>query len=349
MRNLILAFSATGNTERLVGIIAAELEKAGQECVRGPIEAGAAPPRDLESFDRVLVAFPVLAKMPPVFVRRFLQRMPRGVRPDGSGIEAAVLATAGGEGGPAAMRGAAILRRKGYLVSTSVRVSYPDNWAQVGAVPHDEAALAAELARGDQRARELASALAKGAGEKEAIPPGLVVLGHCLGFLFGFFGRRFMGKLFAADSSCTGCGLCARSCPVGAIRLARRKKALPFWRMNCESCNRCINICPSGAIRASVLGAILQVASIGLAIALTLRAFELWLWPFLAPLTGSALGPLIHAVLVAAVVLASHFLSIGPLDFLVYRALRGLPGLKRAFALPFPGTMRRYRAPGFRP
>ena len=50
---------------------------------------------------------------------------------------------------------------------------------------------------------------------------------------------------FAAKDSCTGCGQCARICPVGNIRLESGK---PVWLHHCEHCVACISWCPARAI-----------------------------------------------------------------------------------------------------
>ena len=44
--------------------------------------------------------------------------------------------------------------------------------------------------------------------------------------------------------SCTGCGLCAKNCPAGAIDRANPKK---LDKSKCISCMRCIMICPNTA------------------------------------------------------------------------------------------------------
>lgn len=123
--------------------------------------------------------------------------------------------------------------------------------------------------------------------------------------------------------------------------------------MNCENCNRCINICPSRAIRTSLLGTILQFASIGLVIVLMLGILNTWLWPLigsgLAAALGAAWTSALRTALVVAAILASHILAIGPVDFFLFRWLRKLPGLRDAFAIPFSRREARYTAPGFRP
>ena len=46
------------------------------------------------------------------------------------------------------------------------------------------------------------------------------------------------------NETCSGCGLCARKCPVAAIDVQNPKETDPE---KCISCMRCISICPKGA------------------------------------------------------------------------------------------------------
>jgi ferredoxin len=281
---------------------------------------------------------------PPNFVSRFLRSMPR----TGKAMRAAVIATAGGEGGPAALRAASLLRRRGYDVELSARVNYAENWTQVGAVLGNEAEVISKTEKGDARVRDLSGKLAAGEREEDSVPFPTRLLGYLMGFAFGVFGRRFLGKLFIANELCNGCGSCARSCPSRTILMGKGRKARPFWRMNCENCNRCINICPKAAINTSIASIVLQFASIGFLIVLSLRAVNELFWPAIGESLGPSVGPTIHAALLVIAVLGSHFLSIGPVDYFIYRRLRGLPGLRKIFGLSFSQGFRRYLAPGFK-
>ena len=45
---------------------------------------------------------------------------------------------------------------------------------------------------------------------------------------------------------CTGCGICIRKCPFGALKM---EEGVPVVSDSCLECNACANECPAGAIR----------------------------------------------------------------------------------------------------
>ncbi len=58
-----------------------------------------------------------------------------------------------------------------------------------------------------------------------------------------------LDKTFSASQNCTGCGLCAKVCPMANIRMENRT---PVWLHHCETCLACYNWCPNGAITTGI-------------------------------------------------------------------------------------------------
>lgn len=58
-----------------------------------------------------------------------------------------------------------------------------------------------------------------------------------------------LDKLFRLNEQCTGCGLCARVCPVGNITMEQGR---PVWNHRCENCIACYNLCPNKAIDSDI-------------------------------------------------------------------------------------------------
>lgn len=56
--------------------------------------------------------------------------------------------------------------------------------------------------------------------------------------------KAMAGPNPTASKKCTGCGLCAKQCPVGAIPLTDSRKVNKDL---CVSCMRCVSICPNEA------------------------------------------------------------------------------------------------------
>jgi Pyruvate/2-oxoacid:ferredoxin oxidoreductase delta subunit len=77
-----------------------------------------------------------------------------------------------------------------------------------------------------------------------------------LGYLL--MGRFLLAKLFFASRRCNGCGLCARSCAHGGVRM-RGTPPRPYWTFDCESCMRCMGYCPRQAVEAGHSLAVLLI------------------------------------------------------------------------------------------
>jgi ferredoxin len=202
--------------------------------------------------------FPVFAMSMPRIMRRYIGAL-GPAEPAGAGGErprAAVLSTNGrisaevrdGHEGESLACAERMLRRRGWDVAYRDSFDYPQSISSVLKI-QDESRKAAIMSLVEPRIEELAGALASGERRKRPCAPWALLVGWPFGQLYSIFGRRFLAMLFAADASCDGCGLCARRCPAGAIRMLGR---VPDWSYACEGCERCINVCPKGAIQTSI-------------------------------------------------------------------------------------------------
>ncbi|UCC17673.1 MAG: EFR1 family ferrodoxin [Dehalococcoidales bacterium] len=57
---------------------------------------------------------------------------------------------------------------------------------------------------------------------------------------------RLNDTSFSSTDDCTGCGICAKVCPVNNIIMFGGR---PVWQHRCENCISCYNFCPEKAIR----------------------------------------------------------------------------------------------------
>lgn len=338
MHALIRAWTGTGNTARAVAVAAGTLEAEGWTVDRAIVRFDTPVPTvaEVEAADLVVIACPALGLSTASHFLRWLDRWPLI-----SGGAAAVLGIVGAEwvkgavvpGWSGALLGevSSRLRRRGLSVVAASDVSYPVNWTQM------LAPLAPEIA---QRINEAADASVRDRIRSLVVPglPGtLPALPLSRGWgrrtsslmsgLFRLIARRFLGKVFVADASCTACGLCARTCPAGAIVL---RGGRPSWNLDCDACNRCINLCPPASIQVSLARIVLHG---GGNLALTA-------WGIALVVAGQVAEGL-------AVYGFGTVLQLTAVDALLGR-LEAVPGLNPVLAWGWTKKWGRYRAPGFR-
>lgn len=63
--------------------------------------------------------------------------------------------------------------------------------------------------------------------------------------------ENFRGAIEFDPENCTGCGLCVRDCPTGALKLEKKSRdefKLIHYPARCAYCSQCENSCVRGAI-----------------------------------------------------------------------------------------------------
>jgi ferredoxin len=241
MKTIIYYFTGTGNSLAAARQIAAAL----QDCDPVPIASlKDTPGKIVPAADRVGIVCPVYDAGIPVIVKEFAERLDIGAVPYAFG-----LVTMGGMGVSALHQLNAILlqgcRRK---LDAAFAVSMPGNFPPL-AVPPSGEKKDEILRKAETDLAAIVVAIQKG----QTVPPGFSPFSSLMRILlYPPFARNVHGMAtsFSADDTCTGCGTCAKVCPVGNIVMENDR---PAWQQKCELCCACLHFCPVEAIQINLM------------------------------------------------------------------------------------------------
>ena len=235
--NIRLAFlTGTGSTRHVARCFEAEFNVRGQDVETEEIRHGNISPTG--NYDLLLLCFPVHAGCAPQPVIDWIKKLPRD-----KGKRAALISvSAGGEKTPnlaCRVRAKGLLKSQGFDVFYEKMLIMPSNWGFPTPQPLIDPILNILPFKVAYTAHKILD------GQKRLIAADPVNRIIALMGRLEHIGARKFGKSIRSNENCTGCGLCARSCPVGNIKL---KEGIPSFGDKCIMCMACLYCCPTGAI-----------------------------------------------------------------------------------------------------
>ncbi len=335
----IYYFTGTGNSYRAGQWLAESAEQHGLMTRVEAIDRADPPQTPAEGTLTGFLA-PTHAFSAPLAMINFILHLPRG-----AGRDVFVILTRGktrigkfslqGLEGSGAYLLALLLAIKGYHVRAAFGLDMPATWAVV-APSLTEISAASILAESRVQMQALMEKLLSG----RTVFRGFIEL--FLGMLllpltlaYWAMGHFFLAKLFYAGAKCNGCGLCAQSCPLKAIKMHADR---PYWTYLCESCTRCMTFCPQQAVEASYPFGLMLV------FITAIPAVSVLLDPLARAVTSAVgiSGPVLEWVIHYPYQLLSIALAYG-----MFWLLMRVPVANRMFTFFTPTRFyRRYREPG---
>ena len=239
MKYGIYYFSGTGNTERVVKLLAEELKKYGSAELY-KINDG----REIYPVcDKAIFAYPVHGFNVPANVLRFAGNFPSYAE------KGFYIVKTSGE--PLRLNDASseklvkILRKKGYVYKGEYHYVMPYNMI----FRHTDEMASKMWATAKERIPACAEAIAEGKNVVKKIPfRAKLASAVCK---IERKGLRFNGRFYKVDKDkCVGCLQCVRNCPVRNI--SYDGKDFRFGK-ECLGCARCAFNCPADAIKSGIL------------------------------------------------------------------------------------------------
>jgi len=237
MKTVIYYFSGTGNSLQVARDLADQLG----ETKIVPMADMLGKKEISEKKTRVGLVFPTYCWGMPRIVVEFVSRLRLG-----SDSPVFSFITCGGSIGATNRQLDRQLRELGMSLYCGFGVRMPGNYTPMYGGPTPEK-MKKSLGRARSKVRDAVKVIRK----NEVVPfDGGDLFGRVLAkLMYRMFLKRLekADRKFFADERCTGCGICAKVCPVANIKVP--KKGTPEWLGNCEQCMACLQWCPEEAIQ----------------------------------------------------------------------------------------------------
>lgn len=230
--------SGTGNTkhclEKLLSIVDGSAEMTPIENTKEAIEK-------IKTNDVIYLAYPTQFSNVPYMVKDFIKKN-KGLW---QGKKVFCMTTMGLFSGDGTGCVARLLKKYGAEILGGLQVKMPDAVCDSKMLKKPIEENRRIIREADLRLEKAAEEIRKGNYPKE----GLSFFAHMAG-LFGqrlwFYGKtKDYSKKLKISDACTGCGLCAKNCPMGNLRIENGKAVSAD---KCTMCYRCISSCPKQAI-----------------------------------------------------------------------------------------------------
>lgn len=233
---MLIYFSATGNTKHVVDEI-----KLKDETIISIEEATKSSTYQFQlSESRLGIVTPTYDFVLPNIVEEFLQKLEIHF---GNKPYTFYVGTYGTTTGAASAIADAIMKPKGLALDAKFDIRMPDTWTVLFDLS-DKERVAESIAKAETEIDELKKQLSAKVTGKHMGPTAPICTGAIGKLIYDNKVRKT--KKLSVSETCSGCGLCAKKCPVQAIEMRGKR---PAWvKRECAMCLGCLHRCPNYSI-----------------------------------------------------------------------------------------------------
>lgn len=237
---MILLFSGTGNSLHVANILSGRL---GDKIIKLPVDGNKVGEVDN---GRIVWVFPVYSWGIPPVVARWIRTLELP-----EAVHHAVM-TCGDDIGQADMMWRREIEKRGATTAGAYSVQMPNTYVLMKGFDVDPEEVASQKIESSlRRATEIARRIEKNPTEKITDVVRGAFAWIKTKIIYPYFVRFEMSpRPFHPTTACTGCGTCARVCPMHNISMVKAADSHPepLWGEDCALCLGCYHACPCHAV-----------------------------------------------------------------------------------------------------